>query len=118
MTDDQKKKCHAIIHSASAGAAATGAGLAQIPFSDNAVIVPIQIGMIISLGAVFGAKITESAAKVTLSTVLATYAGRGISQALVGWIPGIGNAINASTAAAITESLGWFVAKDFDKKYS
>jgi uncharacterized protein (DUF697 family) len=25
----------------------------------------------------------------------------------VGWIPGFGNAINASTAFAITEAIGW-----------
>lgn len=34
-------------------------------------------------------------------------AGRGISQVLVGWIPGYGNAINATTAAAVTEAIGW-----------
>jgi uncharacterized protein (DUF697 family) len=30
-----------------------------------------------------------------------------LSQALVGWIPGVGNAINAATAAALTEAIGW-----------
>jgi hypothetical protein len=32
--------------------------------------------------------------------------GRAASQALIGWIPGIGNIINATTAAAITEAIG------------
>ena len=32
---------------------------------------------------------------------------------LVGWIPGFGNAINATTAAGITETLGWTVANQF-----
>lgn len=31
MTADQRSKCHAIIHTASASAAAAGAGLAQLP---------------------------------------------------------------------------------------
>ena len=62
MTDTQKVKCHAIIHTASASAAAVGAGLAQIPGSDNAVIMPIQLVMTISLGRVFGLELTESAA--------------------------------------------------------
>lgn len=39
--------------------------------------------------------------------------GRAVSQVLVGWIPGLGNAINASTAAALTESVGWLLAKEF-----
>jgi len=33
----------------------------------------------------------------------------------VGWIPGIGNAINAATAGALTEALGWLLAKEFDE---
>ena len=38
------------------------------------------------------------------------------SQFLVGWIPGLGNAVNAATAAGITETLGWKVADKFDKE--
>lgn len=41
--------------------------------------------------------------------------GRTASQVLVGWIPGIGNAINATTAAGITEAMGWLLAKEFDE---
>lgn len=52
MTADQRSKCHAIIHTASASAAAVGAGLAQLPGSDNAAITPIQLAMTVSLGAV------------------------------------------------------------------
>ena len=36
MTAEQKKKCHAIIHAASVAAGGAGAGMAQIPGSDNA----------------------------------------------------------------------------------
>lgn len=39
MTSEQEARCHAIIHIASAGAAGVGAGLAQIPLSDNAIII-------------------------------------------------------------------------------
>ncbi|MEI6287562.1 MAG: hypothetical protein WCP79_13745 [Bacillota bacterium] len=114
MTNDQSTKCHGIIHTASAAAAAVGAGMAQLPGSDNAVIIPIQVGMIISLGAVFGTKLTESAATTALATTAASFVGRGISQFLVGWIPVIGNALNAATAAGVTESIGWACAADFD----
>lgn len=114
MTEEQKNKCHAIIHAAATAAAAVGAGLAQLPCSDAAIIVPIQVAMIISLGAVFGISITESAAKTAIAEALGTTIGRGISQVLVGWLPGIGNAINAGTAFSITEALGWLVVRDFD----
>jgi uncharacterized protein (DUF697 family) len=41
--------------------------------------------------------------------------GRTASQALVGWIPGFGNAINMTTAAGLTEAIGWIIAKEFDE---
>ncbi|CEM63373.1 hypothetical protein [Treponema phagedenis] len=116
MTDEEAVKCHAIIHAAAAAAAGVGAGLAQLPVADHLAIILIQVGMIISLGGVFGIELSESAAKSTLGTATAATIGRGISQVLVGWIPGIGNVINASTAAGVTETIGWVIANDFAKK--
>ena len=116
MTNKQKIMCNSIIHSASAAAAAVGAGLAQIPLSDSAVLIPIQTGMVIGLAKVFEFELDEGAAKATVATTAATLVGRGISQILVGWIPSIGNVINGSTAAAVTESMGWLVAKEFAGK--
>ena len=113
MTDTQKAKCHAIIHSASASAAAVGAGLAQIPCSDNAVITPIQLTMTISLGRVFGLELTESAAGAAVASAAASTVGRTASQVLIGWIPVAGNIINAGTAATITEAIGWLLAEGF-----
>jgi uncharacterized protein (DUF697 family) len=113
MNDSQENKCHAIIHSAATICAGIGAGMSQLPGSDNALIIPVQIGMIISLGAVFGTELTESAAKAALAAEAASMVGRGISQVLVGWIPGFGNALNAATAFGVTESLGWAVANNF-----
>lgn len=108
--------CHGVIHSASAAAAATGAGLAQLPCSDNAVITPIQLAMTIALGRVFGMELTESAAKAAMVSMAGASVGRTLSQVLVGWIPGLGNAINAVTAAGVTETLGWLLAEDFARQ--
>lgn len=116
MTKDEQKKCHAIIHAASAAAGGVGAGLAQIPGSDNTVITPIQLTMTISLGKVFGLTLGESSAKAALASVAAGTIGRTLSQLLVGWIPGVGNAINATTAAGLTETIGWILAKEFDEQ--
>ncbi|MBQ3654743.1 MAG: hypothetical protein II954_10045 [Synergistaceae bacterium] len=113
MTKDEKSQGHAIIHAASAAAAAIGGGLAQLPGSDTVPITAIQVGMVISLGAVFGQEITKTTATSIVGGLASSIGGRTLSQLLVGWIPGFGNAINATTAAGITETLGWMVAKQF-----
>ena len=116
MTNEEKKLCEAIIHTASVATEGVGAGMAQIPGSDNAIISPIQLTMAISLGKVFGINLDESAAKASIVTGGAALVGRTISQVLIGWIPGFGNIVNAMTAASITEGIGWAMAKEFEKQ--
>lgn len=116
MTSREIKLCNGIIHTASAAAGAAGAGLAQIPGSDNAVITPIQLTMTISLGKVFGIELGESAAKSALASAAAGTVGRTISQVLIGWFPLVGNIINATTAAGLTEAIGWILANEFEKQ--
>src|SRR5690554_5612815 len=103
----KSEKAHLIIHGAATAAGAAGAGMAQIPGSDNAVITPIQIGMIVALAELHDQKLTKAGAMAVLTSASASVVGRTVSQFLVGWIPGVGNAINAGTAFAITEAIGW-----------
>ncbi len=114
LTEEQKEKCGEIIHTASvaAGAAAI-TPLSQIPLSDNAVIMPIQITMIVSLGKVFRIEVTESLAKSIIGSATASIVGRSASQLLVGWIPFLGNTINTATAAGVTETIGWLAVSNF-----
>ena len=98
---------HVIIHGATTAAAGVGAGLAQIPGSDAPVLMSIQTAMILGIGQHYGISLTKTAAADLVLTFAASMAGRAVSQFLIGWIPGLGNAINASTAAAITEAIGW-----------
>lgn len=64
---------------------------------------------------VFDQKITKSAANAILSGMVASFAGRTASQLLVGWLPLVGNAVNAATAASLTELVGWNAAEQFYK---
>lgn len=116
MTSKEKGLCNGIIHSASAAAAAVGGGLAQIPTSDNVIITPIQLTMAVSLGKVFGITLDQCAAKAAVASAAAATVGRTASQVLVGWLPGVGNVLNATTAAAITEAIGWIMAKEFESQ--
>jgi len=109
----RKHKVHGVVHTAAAAAAGVGAGLAQIPGSDTPVLCGIQTTMIMAVADLHGASITKAVAADLLLTFTASMAGRGVSQVLVGWIPGFGNAINAATAAALTEAVGWAAHKYF-----
>ena len=101
------EKIHALIHAAAASCAAVGGGLAQAPGADTAVITPIQVAMIVALGAERGTPISKTAAAELILPFSAAAVGRGLSQCLLGWVPGLGNVVNAITAAALTEAIGW-----------
>lgn len=116
MTASQKTACNLAIHTASAACAAVGAGLAQIPCSDNLVITPIQLTMTISLAKAFGLSIDEATAKSALASATAATIGRAVSQIGIGWFPGYGNVVNAVTAASVTETIGWVIAADFERQ--
>lgn len=103
----KKKKAALIIHGAAGAAAAAGGSMAQVPTSDNAVITPIQVSMIMALGRLHDVELDKPAALAILSSASAGVTGRTISQVAVGWVPGYGNAVNATTAAGITEAIGW-----------
>lgn len=113
MTVQQKKKSLAIISASSSLAAGVGAGLAQLPCSDSVPIISIQTTMILGLGAIFGVRLNQSTAEAVLATATATMTGRAISQLLLGWVPILGNSLNALTAAGITETIGLSVMADF-----
>ncbi len=113
MTPGQRKKVHVIIHGASASAAAVGGGLANIPGSDAPVLLSIQTGMIIAIGKVFGKKLNETLAESIIADFLGVSVGKTLANLLTGWLPGIGNGINATTAAGLTEIIGWTVANDY-----
>ncbi len=106
MTKTEKNVAR-IIHGASLAAAGVGGGLAQLPGSDAPVLVAIQTTMILAIAEELDAPITRATAAEILLTASATMGGRAVSQALVGWIPGFGNAVNAATAAGLTEAIGW-----------
>lgn len=110
------QRIHGIVHTASTAAAAVGAGLAQLPGSDAPVLAGLQTTMILAIASEHGVTTTKTAAADLLLTFMATHVGRGISQWLVGWAPGWGNAINATTAAALTEAVGWAANGYFAKE--
>lgn len=112
LSKKEINKCHMTIHSAAAACGSIGAA-PHIPLSDSFIITPIQVGMLVSLSQIFGAKITRAAAQSILSSYISSTVGRSISQLMVGWIPGVGNVVNLVTAVSLTEFIGWSFAREY-----
>ena len=109
---EKKKRAQAAI--ATATLAAAGEGAAPIPFSDCALLIPTQLGMIASITVIFGFDVNKSILTAFLSSTLgsggATLLGKTVVSNLVKFIPGIGTAaggaISAATAGIFTAALG------------
>ena len=109
---EKKKRAQAAI--ATATLAAAGEGTAPIPFSDCALLIPTQLGMIASITVIFGFDVNKSILTAFLSSTLgsggATLLGKTVVSNLVKLIPGVGivagGAISAATAGVLTAALG------------
>ncbi len=110
--DEKKRRAQAAVVAASTVAA--GAGAAPIPFSDCALLVPTQLGMIASITVIFGFDVNKSIITALLSSTLgsggATLLGKTVVSNLFKCIPGIGTigggVITAGAAGVITAALG------------
>jgi uncharacterized protein (DUF697 family) len=105
---------HTIIHSATVAAGIVGAN--PIPFSDAALLVPIQTTMIVALYKKNGLTISQGVVKGVLKATLISGFGKSLAGNLFKFIPGVGTIaggiINTGVAVMFTEFLGFSVAKE------
>jgi uncharacterized protein (DUF697 family)/GTP-binding protein EngB required for normal cell division len=89
--------------------AAAGIGAVPIPVPDAAVLMPVQLGMLASINAIFGIDMgsdrTVNLIRGLVGQGGVTVVGRQIAANLLKVIPGV-SIINASVAAALTAALG------------
>jgi uncharacterized protein (DUF697 family)/GTP-binding protein EngB required for normal cell division len=90
--------------------AATTAGASPIPFSDAAILVPLQIGMMASIAVTYGIPLERSTAASLAATAAATTAGRSLVTNLIKFVPGAGTMdaapISATVAGTFTYAIG------------
>lgn len=108
----KKKTAHKVV--VVAAALATAAGASPMPFSDAALLVPIQVGMLAAISATFGVELSR-AFLVTLVTAMAgtagaTFLGQSVVSNLLKFVPGLGTVagglISAAAAGTLTTALG------------
>ena len=91
------------------GAAASAAGLVAVnpvPASDIAVLAPLQIGMIIKLGAIYGKAINRNSALEVITTLGTGLAARTVFQGVISLLPVVKNVLGPPYAAAATYGIG------------
>ncbi|MEO7622579.1 MAG: hypothetical protein ABIS30_05895 [Gallionella sp.] len=113
-----RQNIHEIIRSTSIACEEIDLGSAQTSESNTAAIVSTQTAMIIAIAAEYALEIDTAAAENLLLTFSATVQGRQVllsRQALAGWLPGINSDMNDSTAAALTEAIGWAANSHFEQ---
>ena len=105
---------HKIIHTAAAAAATTAAS--PIPFSDAALLIPIQATMITSLYKANGANISQGFVKGVLKATVISNFGKSLAGNLLKFIPVVGTiaggTLNAGVAVSFTEALGFAVVSE------
>lgn len=100
--DRKKVKAQLTIQGAAGAAAAAGA--VPIPFSDSAIITPIQLTMVAALAVLYGEP--KEGLKAALMPMIAEAIGIQTAASLTKLFPGIGSVINAAIAFALTEAIG------------
>ena len=91
------------------GTAASAAGLVAVnpvPASDIAVLAPLQIGMIIKLGAIYGKEINRNSALEVITTLGTGFAARTVFQGVISLLPVGKNVLGPPYAAAATYGMG------------
>ena len=105
---EKRKQADVAILAATAAAGAVGAS--PIPFSDAALLVPIQTGMILHILALYGIKLAAGTITSLIGTLGVSSLGKSAAGSIIKLIPGVGTivgaVINASIASTITGAIG------------
>lgn len=91
-----------------------GEGYIPLPFSDSVALVPIQVGMLAGITAIYGFELSKAVMTGIVSSLIGTtgtqVARKTIVSNIIKMIPGagtvIGGTINGTTAATLTIALG------------
>ena len=118
MTDDEKKKCHAIIHSHAVLAAAGNA--LPLPGTGLAADTITMTTMAMALAGVLGGSIPESVARnMAVNAIVAAVkknAVKAFVKEAVKIVPLAGQIISPSISVAMLESAGWSLANQLDEQ--
>jgi uncharacterized protein (DUF697 family)/GTPase Era involved in 16S rRNA processing len=91
--------------------AAAAAGATPIPFSDAAVLVPIQLAMMASIAHIYDVGVDRSTAAALAGTAAATAGGRSLVTGLIKMVPGAGTIVGGAIAAGVASAITWAIGQ-------
>lgn len=99
--------------------AAGGVTLSPLPFSDSAMLIPVQTTMVMQIYKAYGKSISKGTLKGILTATTTSVLGRTLSGNLLKFIPGVGTigglVINGGVAVSLTKAIGTAVADGLEK---
>ncbi len=111
-----RSSAQAAIHTASVAAATVSAS--PIPFSDAALLVPIQTTMITAIYKAYGREISEGIIKGAVTATTASAFAKSLIGNVIKMVPILGTAagsvLNAGVAVGFTEAIGFSIANAFE----
>ena len=111
----KKKRETAAKEIAGFSAAAAAIGAVPIPFSDAALLVPLQLTMSTAIIHSYGMESFANISKSVIGNIVISNLGKSFAGGLLKLVPGIGTlaggAINAGVAALITSALGFAISE-------
>ncbi|CAH0256430.1 GTPase Der [Microbacterium sp. Bi98] len=94
-----------------AATAALTVGAIPIPVADAGVLIPIQLGMMARVAAIYGVRVETATIAATAATVAVSAAGRSAVAGLLKLIPGagtlVGGVISGAVASSFTLAIGY-----------
>jgi len=116
MTEEERKvKATKIIDDVAKTAATATAVFSQIPGMGAATLTKLYLEMAKNIAALFNRELESQAARTLVLTGCKRYAKAIFEKSVLGWIPLVGNAINAKITFDLTKKIGWFLYDHFDK---
>jgi len=100
----KRKKCRKVIHGTAVAAAAVA--VSPIPVSDVIVLIPMQAGMVVKIGAIYSYEITPERGKEILAVAGGGIVFRYAFQVLIKFLPGLGSVIGPVIAYGGTVAIG------------
>lgn len=91
---------------AAASSAAAAAAAIPIPIADATALAPIQMAMMGRIAAIYDLDLKVMLSASALAQLGAQIAGRALARSFIKLIPGVGSAVNATVAFALTAATG------------